>query len=340
VNFVRRRALESHVRTLGVVPSDEELQFAVERAAAEGHDGQQSRAGAFERADEAFHHGNASPLTDRPESLANTVTQTPPFERVSVWGECFHAGGPMSDHARDHAGPSEATEQSVAVTTRATIAVPITDVLVLREENVRWRLRFWALCGVLAFLLVVSIVQFSSTFIICRMLHETQEAAERLNQQNKATLQQVRDAQDRTERAARQTEISRESVDRHLLGAAAEVQESQKQIVEELVRKRLDAEADLHVLDQRLANELKKFDVLEIRQKLATIQEVWHWHFQEKEQIERRQKQLQELDEQIEELQAHLRELIAEKEELQQSSNDVKYHSLPGPKLCPRPVHK
>src|SRR5438094_3368593 len=57
VDFIRRGALQSRVRAIGVVPGDDESDFAMHGAAYERHDGQGS-AVFLERADEALDDGD------------------------------------------------------------------------------------------------------------------------------------------------------------------------------------------------------------------------------------------------------------------------------------------
>lgn len=80
VDLVRGSHLESGVRSVSVVPGDEEQQLAPDRVTLVGN---QHASGALvlHGADEPLDHGDAPILADRAESLLDAVTETPATER-------------------------------------------------------------------------------------------------------------------------------------------------------------------------------------------------------------------------------------------------------------------
>jgi hypothetical protein len=68
--------LQSHVRTVGVVPADGAQHNHLERATPQRHHGQGTRT-FLQRADETFHQGDAAALADGAETLADGLATTP-----------------------------------------------------------------------------------------------------------------------------------------------------------------------------------------------------------------------------------------------------------------------
>src|SRR5262249_38028625 len=83
VNFVRCGALQGHVRTVGVVPTNGTLHVEMEQPTQQRHRGQGTRA-FLQRADEAFHDRNTAALADGAETLADGVAATPLLQAVTT----------------------------------------------------------------------------------------------------------------------------------------------------------------------------------------------------------------------------------------------------------------
>src|SRR5262249_11660916 len=83
VNFVRCGALQCHVRTVGVVPTNGTLHVEMEQPTQQRHRGHGTRA-FLQRADEAFHNRNTAALADGAETLADSVAATPLLQAVTT----------------------------------------------------------------------------------------------------------------------------------------------------------------------------------------------------------------------------------------------------------------
>src|SRR5262245_40089104 len=136
------------------------------------------------------------------------------------------------------------------------------NIIGLQEQIRVWRLRFYAACVAFGGLFVLSLVQFSSTFLSCRMLHETREAARELNQESNEAWERMRETRLRTEEAARLAQAAAATSELRVDRAAATVQQTQANIVMELLQKRVALENDVDLLQERLANDLQKLDIL------------------------------------------------------------------------------
>jgi hypothetical protein len=103
VDFVGSHALQGHMRTILVVPSDKPIEFALEQTRHEWHHGQHSRAAFFQRQNKAFTNGNASSLPDRTSTMTYAVSAAPRSKvgrgelRARVRHEIFGRGPQLSD---------------------------------------------------------------------------------------------------------------------------------------------------------------------------------------------------------------------------------------------------
>jgi hypothetical protein len=79
VHFIGCGTMQSRVRAVGIVPGDEEIDFAMHGAAQEWQDGQSAHA-FLERPDEALDHSDAAWPADGAKALANGVTAAPVLE--------------------------------------------------------------------------------------------------------------------------------------------------------------------------------------------------------------------------------------------------------------------
>ena len=73
VNFIGRRAMQGHVRSMSVVPGNEPGNLPMDGSAHQWYYRKQAQTVAFERADEALDDGNASLLADGAEPRPNTT---------------------------------------------------------------------------------------------------------------------------------------------------------------------------------------------------------------------------------------------------------------------------
>ena len=105
-------------------------------------------------------------------------------------------------------GSASRTTSAATDASRVAPADPMQDIASLREQNRIWRLRFYGSCVAFAFLFAVSIVQFTSTFMTARLLHETRQEIEKLrNDQSLYDLRKAREAADLVVRKAKETEM-------------------------------------------------------------------------------------------------------------------------------------
>lgn len=87
-------------------------------------------------------------------------------------------------------------------------ADPLQDIIRLREQNRVWRLRFYGACVAFAFLFVVSLVQFTSTFVTARLLHETRQEIDKLrNDEGLYELRKARETADLVVTKAKEVKV-------------------------------------------------------------------------------------------------------------------------------------
>jgi len=85
VHFVRRAAVQRHVRPMFVVPADEQIEHSAERLASHGHH-EQSRTAGLECQDESLDDGQAAVLADGPEARTDVATLAPNAYGVPTYG--------------------------------------------------------------------------------------------------------------------------------------------------------------------------------------------------------------------------------------------------------------
>jgi hypothetical protein len=137
----------------------------------------------------------------------------------------------MSEDQAATAQPTPITPEASAPARPAPDLVQ--DLVVLREENRRWRLRFYAACAGFVFLLVVSLVQFTGTFVVCRMVHETRQEIDKLR--SDGVLHELRKARETADVvSAKVKEVG--ILEREVLDARAEMEERSRIIDDHLAR--------------------------------------------------------------------------------------------------------
>jgi hypothetical protein len=138
------------------------------------------------------------------------------------------------------AAPSTPTTPEASTTQKTD---PMQDIALLREQSRRWRLRFYVSCLAFAFLFVVSLLQFTGTFLTCRMLHETRQEIQRLRSDGVIRdLQKARETADLVAAKAKEVEI----VQREVLSVSAGMEERGRTIEEHLAR---NAELGARILE-------------------------------------------------------------------------------------------
>ena len=80
VDFIRRSAAESRVRTMCVIPEEEKGQFALKRSCCQRHDGQYPHRAVFQGSNEALDDCDAAALADSTAAMADIVLATPELE--------------------------------------------------------------------------------------------------------------------------------------------------------------------------------------------------------------------------------------------------------------------
>src|SRR5262245_29584293 len=138
---------------------------------------------------------------------------------------------------------SNETENAAGVPAPKTVpaADPLQDIISLREQNRVWRLRFYGSCVAFAFLFIVSLVQFTSTFVTARMLHETRQEIERLrNDDGISELRKAREMADLVVTKAKEVKVAADET----RAASKEVQE-RVHLVDDLLARDIELRAKI-----------------------------------------------------------------------------------------------
>jgi hypothetical protein len=156
------------------------------------------------------------------------------------------------------AAPSTPTPSEASATAKPS-AEPMRDIALLREQTRAWRLRFYASCVAFTFLFAVSILQFTGTFLTCRMLHETRQEIEKLRTDGiLREVQRTRETADSV--TAKAKEVA--TLEREVLAASAGMEERARVIDDHLARNGELGEQILRLLRKADRSTIEEIDRL------------------------------------------------------------------------------
>jgi hypothetical protein len=151
-------------------------------------------------------------------------------------------------------------------------ADPVVEVQRLREQHRRWKGRFIAVCIVVVFLLIVSVLQFIGTFITCQMLFAARRDSENAQQRTTELLNQFADARNSLNQATKNLFDAQRSINQL---RQTDAKSERRAIQAELQQAALLQQA--HAINQQIERRIREFEEMlghQLREGAAQVEQM------------------------------------------------------------------